>query len=265
MKKMMFLAAVAIFAISCKETTQSTTTTTSTPEVTKTPEKEYPDVIDATFKAHGGIDTWNAMNSLSFVLQKEDGNELHTIDLKSRKVTVETENYTIGFNGEKVWIAQDSAYFPPQRARFYHNLMFYFYAMPFVLGDDGITYSDVPALEFEGVSYPGTKISFGAGVGDAPDDEYILYHNPTTNQMEWLAYTVTYGKNEKSDRFSYIKYDQWTTVNGLQLPSVLQWYKVEDGQPTTLASERVFIDVTASATKVKASQFEIPEGAEVVE
>lgn len=265
MKKIIFLAAVATFALSCKETPQQTTTTTPSPEVITPPEKEYPKAIAAVFKAHGGIDTWNALNTLSFTLQKEGGNELHTVDLKSRKVTVETDKYTIGFNGEKVWVAQDSTYFPPQRARFYHNLMFYFYAMPFVLGDDGITYSDVPALEFEGVSYPGTKISFGAGVGDAPDDEYILYRNPTTNQMAWLAYTVTYGKNEKSDRFSYIKYDQWTDVSGLQLPSVLQWYKVEDGQPTTLASESAFINRTASATKADASQFEIPEGAEIAE
>ncbi|MFC4632306.1 DUF6503 family protein [Dokdonia ponticola] len=267
MKKMMLFIAVAIFALSCKETTttQQTTTTTSTPEVTKTPEKSYPPSIDAVFKAHGGIDTWNTMNALSFTLQKEGGDELHTVDLKSRKVTVETDKYTIGFDGEKVWIAQDSTYFPPQRARFYHNLMFYFYAMPFVLADDGITYSEVPALEFEGVSYPGTKISFGAGVGDAPDDEYILYRNPTTHQMAWLAYTVTYGKNEKSDRFSYIKYDQWTAVNGVQLPSVLQWYKVEDGQPTTLASERTFTDATASAKALDASQFEIPEGAVIAE
>ncbi|MFT5892396.1 MAG: hypothetical protein ACI9Y7_002506 [Dokdonia sp.] len=265
MKKIMFFLAVAIFALSCKETTQQTTTTTPTPEVTKTPEKEYPERIASIFKAHGGITAWNAMNNLSFTLKKESGDERHMTDLKSRKVTVKTDKYTIGFNGEKVWIAQDSTHFPPKNARFYHNLMFYFYAMPFVLGDDGITYSDVPVLEFEGVSYPGTKISFGAGVGDAPDDEYIVYSNPTTHQMEWLAYTVTYGKNEKSERFSYIKYDQWTEVSGLQLPSVLQWYTVEDGVPTAMRSERTFSNVTASSKKIDAAYFEIPAGAEIAE
>lgn len=265
MKKMMFFLVVATFALSCKETTQQPTITTPTPEVTEAPEKEYPTAMAAVFKAHGGIDTWNNMNQLSFTLEKETGNEVHTVDLKSRKVTVKTDQYTIGFDGEKVWLAQDSTYFQPERARFYHNLMFYFYAMPFVLGDDGITYSDVEALAFDGISYPGTKISFGAGVGDAPDDEYIVYHNPSTNQMEWLAYTVTYGKNEKSPSFSYIKYDQWTDVNGLQLPSVLQWYKILDGKPTEIRSERTFVDVTASTKKLDASQFEIPEGAEIAE
>lgn len=264
MKKIIFLVAVAIFALSCKEKAQETTSTV-TEEVTKVIEKEYPKDIAAVFKAHGGINTWNDINALAFTLKKDAGDERHTVDLKSRKVTIKTDKYTLGFNGEKVWIAQDSTHFPIQRARFYHNLMFYFYAMPFVLGDDGITYSNAPALEFEGVSYPGTKISFGSGVGDAPDDEYIVYRNPETNQMEWLAYTVTYGKNEKSDRFSYIKYDQWTNVGGIQLPSVLQWYKVEDGVPTAVSGERTFANATASAKALDASQFEIPEGADVEE
>ncbi|GGG08320.1 hypothetical protein GCM10011344_06120 [Dokdonia pacifica] len=263
MKKIIFLVAVAIFALSCKEKVQEATTTTQ--EVAQTIVKEYPEGIAPVFKAHGGIQTWNDMNNLTFTLKKDNGDELHTVDLKSRKVTIKTDKYTLGFNGEKVWVAQDSAHYPIGRARFYHNLMFYFYAMPFVLGDDGITYSDTPALEFEGVTYPGTKISFGSGVGDAPDDEYIVYRNPETNQMEWLAYTVTYGKNEKSDRFSYIKYDQWNTIGGLQLPKVLQWYKVEDGVPTEMSGERVFANATISNKVLDASQFDIPVGAEVEE
>jgi len=235
MKRIIFLVALSIFALSCKQSTEQTSTTSKTVEETPTIiSKEYPAAIASVFKAHGGMDAWNATNNISFTL----GDEVHTIDLKSRKTTIKTDKFTLGFDGEKVWLDQDSTYFQPQRARFYHNLMFYFYAMPFVLGDDGITYTDVSALEFEGVSYPGTKISFGADVGDAPDDEYIVYRNPKTNQMEWLAYTVTYGKNEKSDRFSYIKYDQWTDVGGLQLPSALQWYKVENGIPTEVSGER---------------------------
>ena len=53
--------------------------------------------------------------------------------------------------------------------------MFYFYAMPFILADDGIIYEDVAALKFEGKSYPGIKISYESGVGESPEDEYILY------------------------------------------------------------------------------------------
>lgn len=251
---------LALLIVSCKPNN-----TTKETEAQPQASRNYPATIASVFKAHGGIGTWNAMNNLCFTMEKEAGNETHTIDLKTRKARIETDKFALGFDGEKVWLDQDSTHFAPQRARFYHNLMFYFYAMPFVLGDDGITYTEVDALEFNGVSYPGTKISFGAGVGDAPDDEYILYRDPKTSQMAWLAYTVTYGKNEKSDRFNYIKYDQWTEVNGLQLPSKMHWYKTENGVPTEMRNERSFIKPTATTTQLDAAIFEKPESGEFAE
>lgn len=263
MKNFLWIAVLAITISSCKQTENKQEITET--QTTTIPQKEYPESIASVFKAHGGIDIWNRMNNLSFTIEKESGDELQKVDLKSRKVAIQTSKYTLGFDGEKVWLDQDSTYFAPQRARFYHNLYFYFYAMPFVLGDDGITYSDTAPLTFDGVTYPGTKISFGSGVGDAPDDEYILYRDPATNQMAWLAYTVTYGKNEKSDRFSYIKYDQWTTVNGVQLPSKLQWYTVEEGIPTTVRSEQVFSKPTLSEIQFPSSTFEKPATGEFAE
>jgi len=249
--------------LSCQQDASKSEAPTSVVE--SSPQRIYPTEVAAIFEAHGGIDTWNGMNNLCFTLEKEDGNETHTIDLKSRKTRIETENFTLGFDGEKVWLAQDSTYYPPDRARFYHNLMFYFYAMPFVLGDDGISYSETEPLVFKGKSYPGTKISFGKGVGDAPDDEYILYRNKDTNQMAWLAYTVTFGKNEKSDRFSYIKYDQWENVNGLLLPTKLQWYQSENGVPTTMRSERSFIKPTITVTQLDSKLFSKPVSAKFAE
>lgn len=261
MKSILTTFVLAVLLVSCKQN-NSSSEGNAAPVI---PAKEYPATIAATFKAHGGIDKWNAMNNLCFTMEKEGGNETHTIDLKSRKARIETDKFTLGFDGEKVWLDQDSTYFAPQRARFYHNLMFYFYAMPFVLGDDGITYTTEKPLEFNGVSYPGTRISFGANVGDAPDDEYIIYSDPKTNEMAWLGYTVTYGKNEKSDRFSYIKYDQWVDVNGIKLPSKLHWYKVEDGVPTEMRNERSFIKPTATKTVLDATLFSKPETGEFAE
>jgi hypothetical protein len=250
-------------AISCKQAPAKKDVVE--PIVESAPQRIYPKEMTAIFEAHGGIATWNAMNNLCFTLEKEQGNEIHTVDLKSRKSRIETDKFTLGFDGQKVWLAQDSAYYEPSRARFYHNLMFYFYAMPFVLGDDGITYTPNDPLVFNGKSYPGTRISFGAGVGDAPDDEYIIYRDPDTNQMAWLAYTVTYGKNEKSERFSYIKYDQWEHVNGVLLPKTLQWYKVENGVPTELRNERTFSKPTATVTQLDAMLFDKPEKGTFVE
>lgn len=256
MKNNLLVLAAIVLLASCKTETKQTTITEET--VTETTLREYPEDIAAIFKAHGGIDTWNAMNNLCFTLPKGDIEEVHTVDLKSRKTRIETPAYTLGFDGEKVWLKQDSLAFKPERARFYHNLMFYFYAMPFVLGDEGITYSEAPALSKDGVDYPGTKISFEDGVGDASDDNYIIYRDPSTNQMAWLAYTVTYGKEGPSERYSFIKYDKWQEVNGLQLPSELQWYNVEEGQPTQMRNAMNFTKPTATATQLDKNLFEKP-------
>jgi hypothetical protein len=56
----------------------------------------------------------------------------------SRKVLVETDNYKMEVTGKELWIQQDSTYFDPEQVEFYHNPMFYFYALPFCTCDDGI-------------------------------------------------------------------------------------------------------------------------------
>jgi hypothetical protein len=260
-KSILLLAGLIAFA-SCKN---ESTVKTEEVAVVETPSRVYPDQISKVFEAHGGIDTWNNMNNLCFTLPKGDINEIHTVDLKSRKIRIETKDFVLGYDGKDLWLKQDTIAFQPERARFYHNLMFYFYAMPFVLSDEGIIYSEVPALEMDGVSYPGTKISFGSDVGDSPDDNYILYNDPTTNEMAWLAYTVTAGSDGPSERYSFIKYATWQDVNGLKLPSELQWYKVVDGKPTEMRNAMNFTNPTATATQLDIATFSKPEGGVLVE
>jgi len=179
----------------------------------------YPENISKIFDAHGGLNNWNAMQSLVFTMPKPDGDEITTTNLKSRESLIDMPNHTIGFDGNELWLLQKDTTSYKGNARFYYNLMFYFYAMPFVLADDGIIYKDVGSSTFEGKDYPGILISYDAGVGESPDDEYILYYNPETYKMEWLGYTVTYFLKEKAKEFHFIKYSDWQTVEGLKLPN----------------------------------------------
>ncbi|GAA0873033.1 hypothetical protein GCM10009117_21800 [Gangjinia marincola] len=252
----------AVLLISCKQNT------TAPAENQKEESKRQPDLppnLVEVLEAHGGLDQWQRMNNLCFTMGEGDGKEVHTVDLNSRKTLITTSNYSLGFNGDKVWLLQDSTYFNPERARFYHNLMFYFYAMPFVLADDGIVYSETDSLTMEGMKYPGIKIGYKSDVGDSPDDEYVLYYHPKTKQMQWLGYTVTYGKEGKSDDFHYIKYDTWKDVNGLKLPETMNWYTVKDGVPVEQRSERKFSQPSVTATRLSEKLFEKPEEAEFVE
>ncbi|WP_159024044.1 DUF6503 family protein [Formosa sp. L2A11] len=267
MKNTLLLLIILAFA-SCKQSAEKKTTEQQSTEDVATPKKvskSYPENITKVFEAHGGLATWNAMETLEFTMQKPDGAEITTTDLKSRKAHIEMPNHILGFNGKDVWLQSKDTVAYKGKPKFYYNLMFYFYAMPFVLSDDGITYSEAEPLRFEGVEYPGIQISYGAEVGSSPDDEYIIYYDAKTNEMTWLAYTMTFFAKEKSKKFNYIKYGNWQDVNGVKLPKSIQWYKVVDGKPVAVRNEVEFSNVQLSKQKKDASFYNVPEGAETIE
>ncbi|WP_435577643.1 DUF6503 family protein [Gilvibacter sp.] len=266
--KPLLLGLAALALVACNNTTQSNdkdqTETPAEQEVAEAAPRMFPKSIGPVFEAHGGIAQWDKMNNLCFEIPKPSGLEKHSTDLKSRRARIEHKDWVIGYDGTDVWLDQDSTAYKGN-ARFYHNLYFYFYAMPFIVADPGVNYQQLAEpLEFEGKKYPGTLISYNDGVGDSPKDEYIIYRDPETGQMAWLAYTVTYRDNEKKDNFSFIKYSEWQEVNGLVLPKTLTWYTVEDGQPTAPRSDVSFEKVNITETQLDGSLFTKPEGAEVV-
>ena len=93
--------------------------------------------------------------------------------------------HILGFNGNKVWIF-DPQNFDQGDSVCYHDLVFCFFAMPFVLGDKGIQYGATEDLGFEGKSYPGINITYDNGIGTTPKDEYYIHYDPETYQMVWL-------------------------------------------------------------------------------
>ncbi|MFC4723531.1 DUF6503 family protein [Geojedonia litorea] len=225
----------------------------------------YPEAMTKVFDAHGGVDQWKQMKTLTFTMPKETGNEITTTDLKSRKAHIDMPHHQLGFDGQEVWLLNKDTSKYEGNPRFYYNLMFYFYAMPFVLSDDGIIFTDVEPLVVDGTSHPGIKVSYESGVGESPEDEYILYYHPETHAMTWLGYTVTYFTKEKSKEFHYIKYADWQTVNGLVLPKTLEWYTVENNVPTTIRKAVNFTDVQLDEKALDPERYVKPEDAQVIE
>lgn len=259
MKKLIVLA-LALSLFNCKkEVKQETAIETVKEVIVETSKKVYPENLTKVFNAHGTLDAWNSFKGLHFTMKKEKGDELTITDLKNRKSYIETDNYTLGYNGKDVWLVEKADFKYEGNPQFYYNLMFYFYAMPFVLADDGITYTDVDALEFEGKQYPGIKISYGSGVGESPEDEYILYYDIETNKMAWLGYTVTYFTKEKSKDWHFIRYTDWQMVEDLVLPKTLSWYKAEGFKIGEKRNDLEFTDIKLSKEKMEASIFEKPK------
>ncbi|MEM0939322.1 MAG: DUF6503 family protein [Bacteroidota bacterium] len=209
------------------------------------------------FDAHGGYENWHKMKTLSY----NKGEERTITNLQDRKTRLESPNQTIGFDGKNVWVSPDSV--DVSRARFYHNLYFYFFAMPFVVGDPGAFYEVIDSKEINGKMYEGLKISYNDGVGDSPEDNYIIWSDPETDQMEWLMYTVTYRSKETSDNYRLIRYADWKGFNGVVLPQSLQWYQFSNDSIGDLRSEVIFENIELSTTVPDPSIFEMPENAQV--
>jgi len=225
--------------------------------------REFPAAVEAIFNAHGTFDSWSKMNSLSYDILKKGNKEEQTIELKDRREHIKGSNFTMGYDGKNTWVEADTTY--KGNPVFYKNLMFYFYAMPFVIGDEGIIYNTADDLVFDGVTYPGIRISYNEGVGISPKDEYFVHYDSNTKEMTWLGYTVTYFSNEKSKKIKWIRYDDWATFNGLKLPQSISWFKAEDNVPTEFRNKVVFDNVKISDSKIDDKIFQQTTNAKIAE
>ncbi len=263
MKNLSILFLALILIVSCKIEEKGESNDDEV-AVAAVEEENFPEALDQVFEAHGGLSQWNRMNSLTYEIKEGEAKEKHQNNLKTRKHLVEAKGHIIGADGKEVWLLDPEGDYKGN-ARFYHNLFFYFYAMPFVLADDGITYAEAAPLTFDDRTYPGILISYGENIGDSPDDEYYLHYNPETFQMEWLGYTVTYGKEGKSDNVKWIRYDDWKRINGLLLPNSMTWYTYEGRNIKEPRNTMVFNNVEVSKEKIADSYFKRPEGATILE
>ena len=177
---------ISLAVLSCKEESKQSKEVTTDPAAEQMAiDSQYPEALQKIFDAHGGLDQWRSFRNLTYEIPKDKYSELHTINLYSRKDRVDTPDYSMGFDGKDVWLKDPENKYEGD-AVFYHNLMFYFYAMPFVLADDGIVYSYTEDLQFEGKNYPGIGIGYQANIGTTPKDEYYIHYDPDTFQMTWL-------------------------------------------------------------------------------
>ncbi len=219
--------------------------------------KGIPSELQAVFTAHGGLNHWKQMNNLCFEMKGKNGDETHTVSLPDRKSKIESKDWSIGFDGKKVWLLRHDVGYEGDPV-LYNNLMFNFFAMPFVMADSGTNYERLEPTELDGKMYNGFIVSYKVGVGDSSKDQYKLYFDPQTNKMTWLAYTITSKNEKKSSEWHYIKYDKWQDVNGLLLPEKLTWYKLENDKPKGKEMTVKFDKIVATETVLDASIFKKP-------
>lgn len=266
MKKSALTFVLLLAFIACKETKEEKNPSDAQAEIPEDIEKpRYPDELTKVFDAHGGLELWEQMRTLEFSIEKPDGLEITTTDLKERYALVEMPDHTIGFDGGSVWMKSKQGKVYDGSPEHYYNLMFYFFTMPFVLTDNGTNYSDVQALTIEGKTYPGIQVTYDSGFDESPNDKYVLYYDADTHQMTWLGYTATFGNHENSNDWNFINYGQWQEVEGLLLPKIITWHNVQGMKPTTVRDSVTFSHISLSQDKMDLRMYMMPDGAEEIQ
>lgn len=137
-----------------------------------------------------------------------------------------TDGTVIVSTGSSVHVSPASEAHPKMR---FHALTWsYFLAAPFKLADSGSHIEELGTAEFEGRTHDLARMTFSAGVGDAPDDWYVLYRDAESGRLSAMAYIVTFGKPAGSVTeadASAIVYRDFQDVDGVAVPMHWDFYK----------------------------------------
>lgn len=173
-------------------------------------------------RAHG-MDAWQNKQAIKTDLVVHFGpaelvNGTMIYDMHTSRVRLElTDGTTLVFDGEKAWVSPSSAEAP--MARFHLLTWPYFLAAPFKLRDPGTHLEPSGTLPIHDTVTATRKLTFNEGVGDAPDDWYIIYPDLATNRLAAMAYIVSYGKGGKAaeEEPHAIVYHDYETIDGVTL------------------------------------------------
>ncbi|MBT9394955.1 hypothetical protein KLP40_17450 [Hymenobacter sp. NST-14] len=258
---------LALLAASCSSNPEQTTPEAPAETTTAAVPRKLPAVLRQALEAHGGLAAWQQFGTMEYRMKSTLGtprDEKHLIDLRTRQTRIEGAGYQLGRDAQQqVWVSPAKAAFGDMSARFYHNLFFYFFSIPFVLADEGIVYEDLGLRTVAGQEYQALKVSYEAGRGDSAKDEYIAHFNPRTHRLELLLYTVTFFEPGKQATFNSLLYTDWQQADGLLLPRKMEGHKFANDQIGDLRYQAEFSDVHLTRAQPAASLFAMPNGAEV--
>lgn len=226
-------------------------------------DKPLPEVspeYEALLNAHGDWSKWIRAKAMSFAMIHETNltQENYFINLDSRKVRLDAANFSIGKDDTGTWVSPSRDAFGGRSIDFYHNLYFYFYSIPYVFTDPGITVSQVENKTLNGVSYKTLQAKMSPENGKSPNDQYFMLLNEETGRLEYLLYTVTYFENPNPS-FTALRYEDYRDAKGLVFPRYLTGFTIENDSTKGIRYQVSFADILLLDEPFDDSIFEKPE------
>lgn len=208
--------------------------------------------LEKTFEAHGSLEHWNRQGQMSYrmigfpLTPQVAKPSQSTVDLRTRRNRIESDAFTVGFDGQRAWSTPgpDAVGLPP---RFFSLGSFYFQGMPFVFGDAGVILEDMGTSTFNGRPYRQVQVRFAEGIGHSNEDDYNLFIDPKTNRLALINHSVT---EIGIDRVTWT-FDEWQWVDGLLVPARVTYYggwnPDDPGDGSTYVIEDVAFDLNPPA------------------
>lgn len=207
-------------------------------------------------EAHGGLERWFATPTSAFGWEYSNvGANLRfktemVAHNRSRHVyhdvvSLGTPDEPGPFEGRMAWNGEEAWFVPADvtrvNARFWALTGYYFQMIPFVFADPGADHELLPEEELDGETYDMVRVSFDEGVGDA-DDYYVTYVDRETGLVRAIRYVVTFGGRPPGGETLFY-YDDYTTVDGLTVPTRFRGYGFSDGERGDFRNEAWATDI----------------------
>jgi hypothetical protein len=202
-------------------------------------EEKAAGLVDQMIEAHGGLANWKTAKTVYFEDQwtypggQKGPVARITVDQRSRRAYHDYPDLdaTIVWDGEKAWSTNWSMPVPP---RFMATLNYYFVNLPWLTKDPGVNLGapGVGKLWLDETEYKTIRVTYDSGVGDTPDDYYVLYIDPATKLLKACEYIVTYksilpdGVDQSPPHV--LVFESFETVNGLKVPTQFTIYENEE-------------------------------------
>ena len=225
------------------------------------------EIVGKMVAAHGGMEAWAAAPTVAFTEEFRQGEATSgfpgrvIVEQGARRARLDYSGMQATWDGEKAWSVNWMIPTPP---RFLALLNYYFVNLPWLTQDDGVNLGEpgTATLWDDPTEYITVKMTFDAGVGDTPDDYYLLYIDPETYRLKANEYIVTYSSllpdgTTATDPHILI-YDEYTEVAGLVVPTHYTIYEAD----RSIYGSCVFSDWSFSDPWDE-SWMEMPEGAVV--
>lgn len=234
-------------------------------DTTPDPRMEQPEDFKKLLDAHGDWKKWIDAKAFSYAMVHETNLawENHYINLTDRKVRIDADVWQIGNDGEKVWISPNRQAFQGNSVRFYHNLYFYFYSIPYIFTDPGVQVKKVDPKTLNGQSFETFEVSFEEKIGDSPDDKYFMLVDPETGKLAWVLYKVTF-YDKTNETMNALKYEDYRDAGGLVFPRVMTGYQLENDSTKRIRYQVSFSDVLLVNEPMDENLFAMPEKNAVV-